>query len=63
MSIYIQDDKKHTVRYYATTSKIEKAIDTLLQADADLMYSETHEGYAVTIIEMQEEIRQKARNK
>ena len=55
MSLYIQDNKKHIVRHYYTTPKIDRAIEALLQADADLIYSETHEGYAVTIIELQEE--------
>ena len=57
MSIYIQDTKKHTVRHYCTSPKIEKAIETLLQADDELVYSETHVGYEVTITEIEGEIK------
>ncbi len=35
MSIYIQDDKLHTVRQYNTTNKIEKAVETLLRSDEE----------------------------
>ena len=52
MGIYINDTKKHTVRHYCTTPKIEKAIETLLLADDDLVGSETHEGYEVVIQEI-----------
>lgn len=55
MSIYIQDTKKHTVRHYCTNPKIEKAIETLLRADEELVYSETHVGYEVTITEIESE--------
>ena len=51
MSIYINDDKKKTVRHYCTTPKIERAIETLLRMDDELVYSETHEGYEVRIKE------------
>ena len=57
MSIYIQDTKKHTVRHYCTSPKIEKAIETLLRADEELVYSETHVGYEVTITESEDEER------
>lgn len=49
MSLYIQDNKKKTVRYYCTTSKIEKAIETILAQIEWLSSSETHEGYKVEI--------------
>ena len=51
MGIYINDTKKHTVRHYNTDANIEKAIETLLRADEELVYSETHEGYEVSITE------------
>ena len=35
MSIYIQDDKLHTVRQYNTKNKIEKAVETLLRSDEE----------------------------
>ena len=53
MGIYIQDNKKHTVRHYSTTPKIEKAIETLLLANEELVSSETHEGYEVDIKEIE----------
>lgn len=55
MGIYIQDNKKHTVRHYHTSPQIEKAIETLLRADEELVYSETHAGYAVTLTDESEE--------
>ena len=54
MSIYINDNKKHTVREYCTSPKIEKAIETLLLADDTLCWSETHEGYEVFIHEIKQ---------
>lgn len=54
MSIYIQDNKKHTVRHYCTNTKIEKAIETLLRADEELVYSETKAGYEVAIVESED---------
>lgn len=55
MSIYIQDNKKHTVRHYCTGSKIERAIEILLRADEELAYGETHVGYEVAIVESEDE--------
>lgn len=52
MSIYIQDDKKKTVRHYSTSPKIEKAVETLLVAIDDMCGSETHPGYEITIREI-----------
>lgn len=52
MSIYINDAKKGTVRHYCTTPKIDKAIETLLREMEEIVYSETHEGYEVTIKEI-----------
>ena len=47
MGIYIEDDKKKTVRHYCTSAKVEKAIETLLRQDDELVWSETHEGYII----------------
>ena len=52
MSIYINDNKKGTVRHYCTTPKIDKAIETLLREMEEIVYSETHSGYEVTIKEI-----------
>lgn len=49
MSLFIQDKKKKTVRYYCTTPKVEKAIETILAQIEGLSSSETHEGYKVEI--------------
>lgn len=51
MAIYIVDEKKHTVRHYFTKSKIEKAIETLLKTDEELLWSETYPGYKVDIVD------------
>ena len=48
MSIYIQDDKKKTIRHYMTTPKIEKAIETLIKQNENIGYSETYPGYVVS---------------
>ena len=52
--IYIQDDKTKTVRHYGTSPKVDRAIETLLKQDEELMWSETHEGYVVEIREDKE---------
>lgn len=49
MSLFIQDNKKKTVRHYCTTPQVEKAIETILAQIEDLSSSETHEGYKVDI--------------
>ena len=54
MSIYIQDDKTKTVRHYDTSPKVERAIETLLKQDENLVWSETHKGYVVEIREDKE---------
>ena len=51
MSIYIQDNKKHTVRHYCTSPKIERAIETLLKEYDELASSETIKGMEVRIVE------------
>ena len=50
--LYIQNNK--TVKEYYTSSKVEKAIETLLKRDENLMSSETFEGYKVKIVEDKE---------
>lgn len=55
MGIYIEDSKTRTVRHYYTSSKIEKAIETLLKSDDKLVYSETHVGYVVTLTDKSED--------
>ena len=55
MGIYIEDSKTRTVRHYCTSPKIEKAIETLLKSDDELVYSETHVGYVVTLTDKSED--------
>lgn len=50
--IYIDNGK--TVKVYSVSSKIAKAIETLLEADESLMYSETDTGYTVELVEKEE---------
>ena len=50
--IYIESN--NTVREYHTSPKIEQAIETLLQADADMIYSETNKGYKVAIVDRED---------
>lgn len=52
--IYI--DNGNTVKEYYTDKKIEKAIMTLLETDDELVWSETHAGYGVTIVDKAEDI-------
>jgi len=53
MTIYIDNCK--TVKIYHVKPKIAKAIATLLEMDEELLYSETREGYGVTIVDKKEE--------
>ena len=48
MGLYIQDDKTKTIRHYHTSPKVEKAIETLLKQDEEMIWSESLEGYEVT---------------
>lgn len=52
MGLYIQDNKKKTIRHYSTTPKLEKAIETLLQ-NGDMVWSETGEGYEIEYKEVE----------
>lgn len=50
MAIWINDNKKKTVRKYCTTPAIEKAIETLLSEMEEMISSETKKGYTIKII-------------
>lgn len=52
MTIYIDNDK--TVKIYPVKSKIAKTIMTLLETDEKSVWSETHEGYGVMIVDKAE---------
>lgn len=47
MGLYIQDNKKKTIRHYNTTPQLEKSIETMLQETKNMVWSETGEGYIV----------------
>ena len=49
MTIYI--DNGETVKIYPVKVKIAKAIETLLESDCELVWSETPEGFGVEIID------------
>ena len=53
MTIYIDDGK--TVKIYSSVKvKVVKAVMTLLEADDELLWSETHTGYGVAIVDKAE---------
>lgn len=52
MTIYIDDGE--TVKIYPVKAKVAKAVMTLLEADDELMWSETHAGYGVAIVDKAE---------
>lgn len=52
MTIYIDNGK--TVKIYPVKSRVAKAIMTLLETDETLVWSETHEGYGVMIVDKAE---------
>ena len=53
MTIYFDDGK--TVKIYSSVkAKVSKAIMTLLEMDDELVWSETHEEYGVTIVDKSE---------
>jgi hypothetical protein len=52
MTIYI--DNGNTVKIYPVKVKIAKAIMTLLESDCELVWSETHKGYGVEIIDKED---------
>lgn len=52
MTIYVDDGE--TVKIYPVKVKVAKAVITLLEADDELMWSETHAGYGVAIVDKEE---------
>ena len=53
MTIYVDDGK--TVKIYSSVkAKVAKAIMTLLETDDELLWSETHTGYGVAIVDKTE---------
>lgn len=48
MTIYVDDGE--TVKIYPVKVKVAKAVMTLLETDDELVWSRTHEGYGVTIV-------------
>jgi hypothetical protein len=48
MTIYI--DNGDTVKIYPVKVKVAKAVITLLETDNELIWSETHKGYGVEIV-------------
>lgn len=49
MTIYI--DNGDTVKVYPVKVKIAKAVETLLESNCELVWSETLKGYGVKIID------------
>jgi len=49
MTIYVDDEE--TVKIYPVKVKVAKAIMTLLEMDDTLVWSETHVGYGVAIVD------------
>lgn len=60
MSLYIYDEKKKTVRHYCTTTKVNKAIETLLCEMEDMVGSESHEGYKIKVVKDDDEFHARA---
>lgn len=52
MIIYVDDGE--TVKIYHVKVKVAKAVMTLLETDDELVWSKTHKGYGVTIIDKAE---------
>jgi len=52
MTIYI--DNGDTVKIYPVKVKIAKAVMTLLEMDNELVWSRTHPGYGVTVVDKRE---------
>ena len=51
MTIYVDDGE--TVKIYPVKVKVAKAVMTLLEMDEELVWSRTHEGYGVKIVDKQ----------
>jgi len=52
MTIYIDDGE--VVKIYPVKIKVAKAVMTLLELDDELVWSTTHTGYGVTIVDKAE---------
>lgn len=52
MTIYVDDGE--TVKIYPVKVKVAKAVMTLLETDNELIWSETHNGYGVAIVDKAE---------
>lgn len=52
MTIYV--DEGETVKIYPVKVKVAKAVMTLLEMDGELVWSETHPGYGVAIVDKAE---------
>ncbi len=52
MTIYVDDGE--TVKIYPVKVKIAKAVMTLLETDDEPVWSETHTGYGVAIVDKTE---------
>ena len=48
MTIYVDDGE--TVKIYPVKVKVAKAVMTLLETDDELVWSRTHAGYGVAIV-------------
>ena len=49
MTIYVDDGE--TVKIYPVKVKVAKAVMTLLELDDEQMWSETHKGYSVALVD------------
>ena len=52
MTIYVDDGE--TVKIYPVKVKVAKAVMTLLETDDELVWSRTHAGYGVEIVDKAE---------
>ena len=52
MTIYIDDGE--VVKIYPVKNKVAKAVMTLLETDNELVWSTTHKGYGVEIVDKAE---------
>lgn len=53
MTIYIDDGKRVKI-YDSVKTKVAKAVMTLLETDGELLWSTTHDGYGVKIVDKAE---------
>ena len=61
MTIYVDDGE--IVKIYPVKVKVAKAVMTLLEMDDELIWSKTHKGYGVEIVDKAESEPQGARVK